>query len=62
MVGSSNDGRGVMLLLSYQLFCCKYNYNIEFSKHLWCKFKIKVKPGSDITIIYELFAFCLIRN
>ncbi len=36
MVGSSNDGRDVVFLLSYQLFCCKYNYNIEFSKHLWC--------------------------
>ena len=36
MVGSSNDGRDVMFFLSYLLFCCKYNYNIEFSKHLWC--------------------------
>lgn len=36
MVGFSNDGRDVVFLLSYQLFCCKYNYNIEFSKRLWC--------------------------
>ncbi len=36
MVGFSNDGRDVVFLLSFQLFSCKYNYNIELNKHQQC--------------------------
>ncbi len=36
MVGFSNDGRDVMFLLSYQLFCCKYSYKIVLNNVYWC--------------------------
>lgn len=36
LVGFHNDGRDVLFLVSYLLFCCNYNYNIDPDKHSRC--------------------------